>query len=42
MSDGTFTVGRVASVYITVMVKLAVPTFPSASDAVQVTGVVPT
>ena len=29
-------------VYVTVTVKLAVPTFPAASDAVQVTVVVPT
>ena len=40
MSDGTFTVGGVTSTYVTVTVKLAIPTFPDASVAVQVTVVV--
>ena len=40
MLDGTVIVGGVMSM-IRVTVKLAVPTFPAASDAVQVTVVVP-
>ena len=40
MSDGTFTVGRVASMYVTVTVKLAVTTLPATSDAEHVTVVV--
>ena len=45
MLDGTVTTGGVVSAggasSVTVTVKLAVPTFPAASDAVQVTVVVP-
>ena len=41
MSDGTFTVGGIIFVLSRVTVKLAVPSFPAASDAVQVTVVVP-
>ena len=43
--DGTITIGRVVSAApskTTVIVKLAVPTFPAASVAVQVTVVAPT
>ena len=42
MSDGTFTVGGVASVNVTVTVNVPVPVLPDTSDAVQVTVVVPT
>ena len=44
MLDGTVIVGGVVSMTICVIVttKLAVPTFPAASVAVQVTVVVPT
>ena len=43
MSDGTFTVGGVVSMsgVTIVTVKLAVPSYPGALDAVQVTVVVP-
>ena len=40
--DGTVITGGVVSSKTTVTVKLAVPTLPAASDAVQVTVVVPT
>ena len=40
MSDGTFTVGRITSAYVTVTVKLAVTTLPATSDAEHVTVVV--
>ena len=41
-ASGSVYVDASGSVYVTVTVKLSVPVFPAASDAVQVTVVVPT